>query len=315
METEAPDLPPSPPVPPAPPKKDITAARKRRAKRNAALLIVGVVIAAGALWWLERSSSLPFANVASLGNSIANEISANFSSYPEPLTLFTNTSKKSAKLASASVIADTNEQRAQNNLPPLVENPTLDDIAVLRLDDMFENQYFAHVSPAGESAETVASSVGYAHLALGENLAEGIFSGNAGLVGAWMSSPGHRANILNTHYDQIGVAVREGTFQGKDAWIAVQIFGRPASDCPTPDAALKATIDAAEGQLSEMSARLQAEKADIEATQPRSGSAYNQKVAQYNALVGQYNDLGVETKTEIGQYNTEVNAFNQCLEG
>ena len=49
------------------------------------------------------------------------------------------------------------------NLPPLAENATLDDIATLRIDDMFAEQYFAHVnSSTGESAVTVASSVGYA---------------------------------------------------------------------------------------------------------------------------------------------------------
>jgi len=314
---EASDLPPIPPVPlPASPKEDVAVARKRRAKRNLTTLIVGVVLAVGVLWWIEHISSLPFANITSLGTSIANEIGGNFSSYPAPLPpLFTNTSKKNAKLTSAGVIADTNEQRQQNNLPPLMENPTLDDVAVLRLDDMFENQYFAHVSPTGASAETVASSVGYTHLALGENLAEGIFNGNAGVVAAWMNSPGHRANILNTHYDQIGVAVREGTLQGKDVWIAVQVFGKPSSDCAAPDAVLRATIDAAEIELSRRSNELQTEKAGIEATQPQSGSTYNQEVEQYNALVGQYNDLSGQTKAEVGQYNAEVSVFNQCLEG
>jgi uncharacterized protein YkwD len=311
---EVSDLPPIPLPPPVPPDRTHAAARKKRARRNLIVLIVAVIVAAGGLWWLESTSSLPFANLASLGNSIANEVSANFSSYPSPLTLFTNTSKAKAKLTASGVIAGTNQQRAANgNLPPLTENPTLDDIAVLRLDDMFENQYFAHVSPTGQSAETVASSVGYQHIALGENLAEGIFAGNAGLMTAWMNSPGHRANILNTHYDQIGVAVREGTFQGKDAWIAVQIFGRPASDCPAPDATLEATITTTEGQLSTMNAQLQNQKADIEATQPQSGSTYNAKVEQYNALVGQYNDLGNQVKTEVAQYNAQVNAFNQCL--
>ena len=312
---EAFDLPPVP-VPPPPSKKDVTVARKRRAKRNLSILAAAIIIVAGVLWWIERSSSLPFANISSLSNSIANEISANFSSYPAPITLYTNTSKAKAKLTSAGVIADTNEQRVTNgNLPPLGENLTLDDIAVLRLDDMFENQYFAHVSPSGASAETVASSVGYAHLALGENLAEGIFSGDAGVVGAWMNSPGHRANILNTHYDQIGVAVREGTFQGKDTWIAVQIFGKPASDCVAPGVALKAAIDAAEAQLATMSNQLQTEKTDIGITQPQAGSAYNAKVEQYNSLVGQYNSVSAQTKTDVGQYNAEVDAFNQCLGG
>lgn len=301
------------PVPPPPPGRGVAAARKRKAKRNLVWIAVAVAVVVGVFWWIERTSSLPFANITSLGNSIANEISQGFSSYPTPLSMVTDTSKKNAKLTRAGVVADTNEQRQQNNLPALKENATLDAIATLRLDDMFEHQYFAHVSPTGASAETVASSVGYLHLALGENLAEGIFAGDAGVVGAWMNSPGHRANILNTHYDQIGVAVREGTFQGKDAWIAVQIFGRPASDCPAPSAAVKSAIDIAETQLTEMDAELQAQRAEVDAMEPKSGSAYNQSVQQYNAMVGRYNDLIAQTKAEIGEYNAEVGSFNQCL--
>ncbi len=303
------------PVPPPPPGRGVAAERRKKARRNLAWILAAVAVTFGALWWIERTSSLPFANIASLGNSIANEISQGFSSYPAPLSMVTNTSKKNAKLTRAGVIADTNVQRQDNSLPPLKENSTLDDIAILRLDDMFEHQYFAHVSPTGESAESVASSVGYMHLALGENLAEGIFAGDQGVVDAWMASPGHRANILNTHYDQIGVAVREGTYQGRDAWIAVQVFGRPASDCPAPSAALKSAIDIAETQLAEMDAELTAQRAEIDAIQPKSGSAYNQSVQQYNDLVGRYNALIGQAKAEITQYNTEINSFNQCLEG
>ena len=47
---------------------------------------------------------------------------------------------------------------------------------------MFAQQYFAHVGPQGESAITVASSVGYTNLALGENLALGLYAGDAGVV-------------------------------------------------------------------------------------------------------------------------------------
>jgi len=134
------------------------------------------------------------------------------------------------------------------------------------------------VSPTGESAEAVASSVGYVHLALGENLAEGIFQGDAGVVTAWMNSPGHRANILNTHYDQIGVAVRRDA-PGKDVWLAVQVFGKPASDCASPDAALRAAITVAEAQLSDMDSQLQAEKISIETAQPRSAATTTRKLS------------------------------------
>ncbi len=293
-------------------------ARKHKARRRLAVAAVIVAAAGMALWYFQKSLSLPLQHIAEFGNSIdtslTNQLEQNFSA-PSPLQQVTKaTPKKTNILTVAGVIAQTNMQRAQNgDLPPLSENATLDAIATLRISDMFAQQYFAHVGPQGESALTVASSVHYAHLALGENLALGLFAGDAGVVDAWMNSPGHRANILNAHYTQIGVAVREGMFQGQETWIAVQVFGRPASDCPSPDANLKTSIDLSEKQISAMAAELTSDRAAIAAMSPQAGPQYNAKVEDYNNLAAQYNNLVAETKTAIGMYNDEVAAFNQCL--
>ncbi len=215
-------------------------------------------------------------------------------------------------LTRAGDIVDTNaERRANGGMPALKENQTLDTIASRRLGDMFARQYFAHVSPpdtsgATSSAVTIAKDVGYQYLTLGENLALGNFAGDQGVVDAWMHSPGHRANILNIHYTEIGVAVGKGNFKGDTVWIAVQVFGRPASDCPAPDANLKTQIDAEQGQLSQMQNELQAAKAELDSMEPKYGDAYN-------ALVGQYNNLVAQVKSDIAQYNAEVGAFNQCI--
>jgi hypothetical protein len=178
---------------------------------------------------------------------------------------------------------------------------------------MFQQQYFAHVGPQGESALTIATSVGYAHLALGENLALGLYTGDEGVVDAWMKSPGHRENILDTHYTQIGVAVRKGTFEGESTWIAVQVFGRPASDCSVPNETLKASIDASGDKISAFAAQLQSLKDGIASSSLQSGPEYNAQVQSYNNLAAQYNDLVAQTKTAVATYDAEVSAFNQCL--
>ncbi len=293
-------------------------ARRRKAKRRLVIIIAAVLLAAGAWWYFEKALSLPLAEITSFGSSVASSTVAdirNFSA-PSPIQMVTKAFPKAANtLTVAGIIEQTNAQRAANGgLPPLAEDPTLDDIATLRIDNMFAGQYFAHVNPAtGESAITVASSVGYAYLAIGENLALGLYDGDAGVVDAWMGSPGHRANILDVHYTQIGVAVRKGMFQGQETWIAVQVFGRPASDCSAPDATMKANIDNYQNQLAAMKAALTAERSSIEAMQPQSGPAYNQQVESYNALVAQYNALADELKAAIDEYNAQANAFNQCL--
>lgn len=277
---------------------------------------IAVVVLALGYWFFERSFSLPVRQIASFEYQITNKVADNFSA-PTPLKQTSvGSAKTSNTLTIEGVITDTNAQRAANgNLSPLAENATLDDIAMLRLDDMFANQYFAHVAPPpdNESALTVASSVGYQYLALGENLALGNFAGNTGLVTAWMNSPGHRANILDIHYTQIGVAVRKGVFQGQNTWIAVQVFGKPASDCSSPDATLKTSIDNLESQITAMSSQLSQSKTAIAAMQPQSGSDYNQAVANYNALASQYNTVVAQEQAEIATYDAQVTAFNTCL--
>ena len=100
---------------------------------------------------------------------------------------------------------------------------------------MFEKEYFEHKSPSGIGASDIAHDVGYEFILVGENIALGNFDGDEALVQAWMDSPGHRANILNKRYTEIGIAAEKGLYQGKMMWLAVQIFARPMSLCQNPN--------------------------------------------------------------------------------
>lgn len=294
---------------------------KRARKR---LIILVVLAAAGGLlcWYiwpyLPSLTALLVRGPAALYNSaeqFATKEVAKDVSLPPPLRNETPAAAPAPKLTTSGIILNTNNQRKLNGgLPALSENTTLDAIATARAADMFQKQYFAHVAPDGGNVETVARTLGYEYLAIGENIALGVFAGDADLVDAWMASPGHRANILNKQYTQIGVAAREGVFDGRKTWIAVQIFGRPASACPAIDANLKTKIDTAEAQLAEMQTQIQTKKAEMDAIKPKRGSAYNQKVDEYNALVRQYNILLEQTKLQVDQYNAEVTAFNLCVQ-
>ena len=136
----------------------------------------------------------------------------------------------------------TNTQRASvASLPALAGNTKLDTVAKERLDDLFEKQYFEHVSPDGTSAKDDAKTAGYSFILIGENLALGDFGTDERVVGAWME-PGHRANILNTKYTELGVAAKSGTYQGRETWMAVQIFRHPLSSCQGPSEDLKSQI-------------------------------------------------------------------------
>jgi uncharacterized protein YkwD len=293
---------------------------QRRAKHRLVVITCIICVVGVTTWFFATYSSIQ--EFSLLSNSVeqfaVTQAEKTFLA-PPPLTVTSATPKrglavqKITPLTVDGVITDTNVQRASSSLSALSKSPVLNDIAALRLQDMFTNQYFAHVSPSGESALTVASDVGYSYLAVGENLALGNFAGDQDVVAAWMASPGHRENILNEHYTQIGVAVGKGTYKGATTWIAVQVFGRPASDCPAPDANLKVSIDASETQLNQMAVDLSNDDSAVNAADPKYGPDYNDKVGQYNALVQQYNALAAQVKQKIAQYNAEVQGFNGCL--
>ncbi|MEK7121756.1 MAG: CAP domain-containing protein [Patescibacteria group bacterium] len=126
----------------------------------------------------------------------------------------------------ADVIIETNNQRKANNLGSLAENSKLNAAADFKMRDMFARQYFDHYAPDGTSGiEELLIRFNYQYIAAGENLALGDFKNANELVSLWMASPGHKANILNSTYREIGVATDYDMFQGRRTIIAVQIFG------------------------------------------------------------------------------------------
>jgi hypothetical protein len=182
-----------------------------------------------------------------------------------------------------------------------------------KVEDMFQNQYFAHESSTGEKVSDLAKKFGYDFLLIGENLAMGNFSSDEDLVLAWMESPGHRENILNEKYQEIGVAVKKGIFEGKEVWIAVQHFGLSSSFCQKPGSLLRTEIEEKEKQISQLEKELLDLKTEIDSLKRWQREEISQKIDQYNELVSEYNNLVEETKNLIDQYNFQVNSYNQCL--
>jgi uncharacterized protein YkwD len=214
----------------------------------------------------------------------------------------------------ANIIYWTNQARAANNLPPLSENSVLDVTASAKTDDMFAKSYFEHTSPTGMTVSSQAKNAGYSYLMIGENLALGQFASAKEIVDAWMASPGHRANILNTRYSEIGIGVKKSTYQGNVVWIATQHFGLPSSACPSVDANLKNIISENQARLTQLETALKSKKQEIDNTSQLS-SDYNTKIAEYNVLVKEYNALAQTVKDQVSTYNTEVQVYNLCVQG
>ena len=102
------------------------------------------------------------------------------------------------------VVELVNEIRAQYGLTPLTLNWQLSRVARYKSQDMADNNYFSHNSPTYGSPFQMMKQFGITYRTAGENIASGYSSARA-VVNAWMNSEGHRANILNASYTQIGV--------------------------------------------------------------------------------------------------------------
>lgn len=276
-----------------------------------ALLIIGLIVLAG-IGYLYKFQPAVFDALLNEGRTAVSDTINNSDLLPPPLRSALD--EANAHLTVAGTINFTNQQREANGLLPLNENPKLDQAAQIKLKDMFDKQYFEHISPAGVGPSDLANGVGYKYIMVGENLALGNFKNDQVLVQAWMDSPGHRANILNTRYQEIGVAVGRGMFEGRQTWLAVQEFGTPLSACPQPSASLKAQISNNQQRINSLQVDLAAKKADLE-NGHYSRDEYNRKVEAYNSEVAEVNSLISQTKGLVSDYNAQIQKFNKCLEG
>ena len=112
----------------------------------------------------------------------------------------------------AEVIRLVNDIRKQNGLSPLTANWELSRVARYKSQDMVDNRYFAHNSPTYGTPFEMMRAFGLSFRTAGENIAYG-YATPQKVVDGWMNSSGHRANILNASYKQIGVGyVAKGNY-------------------------------------------------------------------------------------------------------
>ncbi|MDJ0696112.1 CAP domain-containing protein [Mastigocoleus sp. MO_188.B34] len=102
------------------------------------------------------------------------------------------------------VLKLTNQERTKFGLEPLLLGTKLSQISQNHSLDMATNDFFSHKSPNGSSAVERAEAQDYLYPYIGENIAAG-YSTPEAVVAAWMNSPGHRRNILNPYYKEIGI--------------------------------------------------------------------------------------------------------------
>lgn len=133
-----------------------------------------------------------------------------------------NPSDPQTDAARAGVLELVNSERAQQGCGALRPDARLQNAAQGHSDDMAARAYFDHRDPDGWMPHQRVVAAGYLWRTIGENIARGQADA-AEVMAEWMSRPGHRANILNCAYTDIGIGVHFGT----DGPLWTQNFAAP----------------------------------------------------------------------------------------
>lgn len=144
----------------------------------------------------------------------------------------------------------TNVDREKNRDKKLKWSETLCESAKLKSEDMVAHNYFDHIAPDGTQPWHWIEVAGYKYISVGENLALNYFTPETAHA-ALMASEGHRENILNNDFQDLGIYYLRGKINGQDAFILIQHFASPA---PTTPPAIKyiCETDKAEKNLKDL---------------------------------------------------------------
>ena len=146
------------------------------------------------------------------------------SDYSAPAVKSVLASAEAANSIERRAFEKTNLARVQNGLSPLVWDADLYRMARIHSEKMARDGYFSHITPEGMRLRDRARAAGILHFSvLGENIAynQGYEDPGAFAVDKWMSSPGHRANILSPEFRASAI----GTFVSADGSVFLtQVF-------------------------------------------------------------------------------------------
>jgi uncharacterized protein YkwD len=119
----------------------------------------------------------------------------------------------------------TNRDRQKNNQPKLCYSQALAGAAQGKADDMAIRGYFAHINPQGKNMEYwISQNGGDKYYKIGENLAVNFWDAGV-LENAWINSPEHKSNILNGGYQDVGIGMANGRYEGYDTQFFSVMFG------------------------------------------------------------------------------------------
>lgn len=133
-------------------------------------------------------------------------------------------------VSSSVLLQDTNTARNAYQETALTLDSQLTQAAQAKANDMAQKDYWSHNTPDGKTPWSFITASGYSYNTAGENLAYG-FSSAGSIMTAWMNSPEHRANVLDTTYENVGfgiVDVPDYQHKGSET-LVVALYASPAT--------------------------------------------------------------------------------------
>lgn len=127
------------------------------------------------------------------------------------------------------LVQETNERRLNQSTQPLTLSAQLTKAAQIKAQDMVARNYWSHNTPDGNAPWEFINDAGYSYQKAGENLAYG-FEDEDQVVGGWMNSPSHRANMLDANYREVGFGFAESKdYAGSGpSTVVVALYGQPS---------------------------------------------------------------------------------------
>ncbi len=138
-----------------------------------------------------------------------------------------------ADLTQDLIVKKVNPIRKDYGVFGLEVDKKLKKAAQMKAKDMIERDYFDHIGPEGEKPWSWLDKVGYDYVAAGENLAMDFYNSQK-LVEAWLNSPSHAKNILNSYFTDIGIGMAKGEMDGRETTVVVMFLAKERSKLVTP---------------------------------------------------------------------------------
>jgi uncharacterized YkwD family protein/spore coat assembly protein SafA len=177
-----------------------------------------IVMSGDTMWSIARKYGIGLSNLIALNPQIIN---SSVISPGQKINVPSTSVPNNLRALETEAIRLVNIERAKAGKSELTPNNQISNVARIKSQDFINNNYFSHNSPIYGSPFNMLSSFGIPFNAAGENIASGQKTATE-VINTWMNSPGHKANILNSIYNQVGVGVASDN-KGKLFWTLILI--------------------------------------------------------------------------------------------